>query len=181
MSSRACCVRSRGGAPGDRGHSRRRQRGDVQMAARGARAPARARRARPGDVGHAERGARATAVDHVRRSTTCMDRRLAARGFASADVLLCPTLNVLPPPPGVAVGLAGKRRRVFRRRIRVHRHHRRRQCHRLGRDHVSRSARSRACPSACRCSRPTRQSFSGWRPNSSRHSHGRTATRPDYA
>jgi amidase len=43
-----------------------------------------------------------TAVDHA----TAVDElhaqaRRAARAFQSADVLLCPTLNTLPPPPGV--------------------------------------------------------------------------------
>ena len=36
-----------------------------------------------------------TAVDDLHAQS-----RLAARVFAHADVLLCPTLNVLPPPPG---------------------------------------------------------------------------------
>lgn len=42
-----------------------------------------------------------TAVDHVGAVDDLhAQARLAARAFASADVLLCPTLNVLPPPPG---------------------------------------------------------------------------------
>jgi amidase len=35
------------------------------------------------------------AVGHMHAQT-----RLAARALMGADVLLCPTLNVLPPPPG---------------------------------------------------------------------------------
>jgi amidase len=42
-----------------------------------------------------------TAVDHVSALDDLhAQTRLAARVFVSADVLLCPTLNVLPPPPG---------------------------------------------------------------------------------
>ena len=46
-------------------------------------------------------GQELTAVDHVSAIDDLhAQTRLAARAFASADVLLCPTLNVLPPPPG---------------------------------------------------------------------------------
>jgi amidase len=46
-------------------------------------------------------GLELTAVDHVSAIDDLHGQaRLAARGFASADVLLCPTLNVLPPAPG---------------------------------------------------------------------------------
>jgi amidase len=46
-------------------------------------------------------GLELTAVDHVSAiGDLHVQTRLAARIFASADVLLCPTLNVLPPPPG---------------------------------------------------------------------------------
>jgi amidase len=46
-------------------------------------------------------GLELTAVDHVAAIDDLhAQTRLAARVFASADVLLCPTLNVLPPPPG---------------------------------------------------------------------------------
>ena len=49
----------------------------------------------------AREGAALTAVDHM----TAVDdlhaqSRRAARVFDGADVVLCPTLNVLPPPPG---------------------------------------------------------------------------------
>jgi len=46
-------------------------------------------------------GQELTAVDHVSAIDDLhAQTRLAARAFASADVLLCPTLNVPPPPPG---------------------------------------------------------------------------------
>jgi amidase len=46
-------------------------------------------------------GLELTAVDHVSAVNDLhAQARLAARAFASADVLLCPTLNVLPPAPG---------------------------------------------------------------------------------
>ena len=46
-------------------------------------------------------GLELSAVDHVSAIDDLhAQTRLAARVFASADVLLCPTLNVLPPPPG---------------------------------------------------------------------------------
>jgi amidase len=46
-------------------------------------------------------GLELTAVDHVSAIDDLhAQTRLAARVFASADVLLCPTLNVLPPVPG---------------------------------------------------------------------------------
>jgi amidase len=46
-------------------------------------------------------GLELTAVDHVSAIDDLhAQARLAALAFASADVLLCPTLNVLPPPPG---------------------------------------------------------------------------------
>jgi amidase len=46
-------------------------------------------------------GLELTAVDHVSAIDDLhAQTRLAARVLASADVLLCPTLNVLPPPPG---------------------------------------------------------------------------------
>ena len=46
-------------------------------------------------------GLELTAVDHVSAVDALhAQTRLAARAFASADVLLCPTLNVLPPLPG---------------------------------------------------------------------------------
>jgi amidase len=46
-------------------------------------------------------GLELTAVDHLSAIDDLhAQTRLAARIFASADVLLCPTLNVLPPPPG---------------------------------------------------------------------------------
>jgi amidase len=46
-------------------------------------------------------GLKLTAVDHLAAiSDVHAQARLAARAFESADVLLCPTLNVLPPPPG---------------------------------------------------------------------------------
>ena len=42
-----------------------------------------------------------TAVDHVSAIDDLhAQARLAARAFETADVLLCPTLNVLPPAPG---------------------------------------------------------------------------------
>jgi amidase len=42
-----------------------------------------------------------TAVDHLAAiGDLHAQTRLAARAFGSADVVLCPTLNVLPPPPG---------------------------------------------------------------------------------
>lgn len=45
-------------------------------------------------------GLELTAVDHVSAIDELHEQaRLAARAFASADVLLCPTLNVLPPAP----------------------------------------------------------------------------------
>jgi amidase len=46
-------------------------------------------------------GLELTAVDHVSAVDDLhAQARLAARVFASADLLLCPTLNVLPPAPG---------------------------------------------------------------------------------
>jgi amidase len=46
-------------------------------------------------------GLELTAVDHVSAVDALhAQTRLAARVFDSADVLLCPTLNVLPPRPG---------------------------------------------------------------------------------
>lgn len=46
-------------------------------------------------------GLRLTAVDHLAAIDDLhAQTRLAARAFASADVLLCPTLNVLAPAPG---------------------------------------------------------------------------------
>jgi amidase len=46
-------------------------------------------------------GLELNAVDHVSAVDDLhAQSRLAARAFASADVLLCPTLNVLPPAPG---------------------------------------------------------------------------------
>jgi amidase len=46
-------------------------------------------------------GLELSAVDHLSAVNDLhAQARLAARAFASADVLLCPTLNVLPPPPG---------------------------------------------------------------------------------
>jgi amidase len=46
-------------------------------------------------------GLELTAVDHLAAiNDVHAQARLAARVFASADVLLCQTLNVLPPPPG---------------------------------------------------------------------------------
>jgi amidase len=46
-------------------------------------------------------GLELTAVDHVSAIDDLhAQTRLAARAFASTDVLLCPTLNVLPPSPG---------------------------------------------------------------------------------
>jgi amidase len=46
-------------------------------------------------------GQELSAVDHLEGVRQMhAQARLAARAFASADVLLCPTLNVLPPPPG---------------------------------------------------------------------------------
>jgi amidase len=46
-------------------------------------------------------GIELTAVDHVSAIDDLhAQTRLAARVFTSADVLLCPTLNVLPPKPG---------------------------------------------------------------------------------
>ncbi len=46
-------------------------------------------------------GLELTAVDHrAAIDDLHAQSRLAARAFASADVLLCPTLNVLPPLPG---------------------------------------------------------------------------------
>ena len=68
-----------------------------------------ARRARTGDLGHAARGTRAgRASTTSRRSTICTPRRGEPRAHSSpADLLLCPTLNVLPPPPGIAVGRRG--------------------------------------------------------------------------
>jgi amidase len=46
-------------------------------------------------------GLELTALDHLSAIRDLhAQSRLAARVFASADVLLCPTLNVLPPPPG---------------------------------------------------------------------------------
>jgi amidase len=46
-------------------------------------------------------GLELTAVDHVSAIDDLhAQSRLAARAFGSADVLLCPTLNVLPPSPG---------------------------------------------------------------------------------
>jgi amidase len=46
-------------------------------------------------------GLELTALDHLSAIDDLhAQTRLAARVFESADVLLCPTLNVLPPPPG---------------------------------------------------------------------------------
>jgi amidase len=46
-------------------------------------------------------GLQLTAVDHLSAIDDLhAQARRAAQCFASADVLLCPTLNVLPPPPG---------------------------------------------------------------------------------
>jgi amidase len=46
-------------------------------------------------------GLELSALDHISAINDLhAQARLAARAFASADVLLCPTLNVLPPPPG---------------------------------------------------------------------------------
>jgi amidase len=46
-------------------------------------------------------GLELSAVDHVSAVNDLHGQsRLAARAFESADVLLSPTLNVLPPPPG---------------------------------------------------------------------------------
>jgi amidase len=49
----------------------------------------------------AREGLELTALDHASAIAELHTQtRLAARVFASADVLLCPTLNVLPPAPG---------------------------------------------------------------------------------
>jgi|SRR5579872_110660 len=46
-------------------------------------------------------GLELTAVDHLSAVNDLhAQARLAARAFATAEVLLCPTLNVLPPAPG---------------------------------------------------------------------------------
>src|SRR5690349_501572 len=46
-------------------------------------------------------GLELTGVDHLAAVDDLhAQARLAARAFVSSDVLLCPTLNVLPPPPG---------------------------------------------------------------------------------
>ena len=46
-------------------------------------------------------GLELTAVDHISAIDDLhAQARRAARAFDSADILLCPTLNVLPPPPG---------------------------------------------------------------------------------
>jgi amidase len=46
-------------------------------------------------------GRELSAVDHLAAINDMhAQARLAARAFESADVLLCPTLNVLPPSPG---------------------------------------------------------------------------------
>jgi amidase len=46
-------------------------------------------------------GLELTAVDHLSAIDDLhAQTRLAASVFAAADLLLCPTLNVVPPPPG---------------------------------------------------------------------------------
>jgi amidase len=46
-------------------------------------------------------GQELSAVDHLEAvGQMHAQTRLAARALSAADVLLCPTLNVLPPPPG---------------------------------------------------------------------------------
>ena len=59
-------------------------------------------------------GLELTAVDHVSAVNDLhAQARLAARVFASADVLLCPTLNVLPPLPGALSASRGSVDRFF--------------------------------------------------------------------
>ena len=95
----------------------------------------------------AREGETLTAVDHASAIDDLhAQARTAALVFSAADLVLCPTLNVLPPPPGSLSGVPGHGRRPSRRRVRDDRLDGSGQRGRLGGDLAARSERSTDSP-----------------------------------